>query len=223
MSFLDDLLTFKRTLEHGKELIRVPRTFGYLFTSKPFLYKAHETEAGLYAVLSHHKDGSLYACPGKGEIDQKFDHQSGKKQPIHLSNDFFLHDTYERREKGQSMVLGSSVTKSASHQEIRLAVDISVFYFVTQEGNPDFVQLRYHFPTQHKKVQFTVCRSHSGEAVAAGPLISTKNPSLEKVWRGVNHEATLENLVGLILRTPLTNQEIYGLYNLNYLRQHVLH
>ena len=222
MSFLDNLLTLKRPLQYGKEVIRIPRTFSSIFTRRAFLYKAHETKAGLYAVLPHNQDGSLYICPGKGEINKG---ESYKGQHYSLGSDFYLINTYEQREKGQSMVLGSKTMKSASHKGIKLAVKISVSYGVTQEGNTDFVQIKYNFPVHTKTVQFTVCRSPSGEAVAEAPKIISRaaGTSQEEVLRGVHHEATLENLVRLILRVPLTPQEIHGLYNLNYVKRHVLH
>ncbi len=220
MSFLDDLLIFKRPIEQGKELIRVPRTYSSFFTSKTFMYKAHETKAGLYAVLPQRKDGSLYVRSGKGEVNKMKLYQ---EQRYSLRSDFYLHSTHERREKERDMVLESTVMKSASHNKIRLAVDISVSYSVTREGIPSFLKMGYDFPSangHYKKVQFTVCRSSFGEAVAEGLIIT---PHQKEILRGVNYEATLGNLVGIILRAPLTNQDIFDLFSLKYVKRHVLH
>lgn len=222
MSFLNKLLALENHLQEGEEVLRFPRTLhNYLpwNKKKPFCYKAHKTKGGLYLVLPHNQNNSLFLdYPKKEFVENKSFHY-----PYPSVNLFYLEQVLTKREEGLSFA--STISRAAVHPKSKTEIKISVSYGVTAEAVP--IGLRIHYTMllnqgHYKDILFEVSRNRStGNISARGPYVTT-NLSKKDVYP-VNHDTTLENLVELITAPKLTPKQFTPLLTGAYVGLHTLH
>lgn len=223
MSFLDYLLTPKNPLSNGEAIITYPQSWGDALPwkkKKPFSYRAHQTKAGLYVVLPHHNDGSLFIDPAKKEETTTY--APGK----HTVHGFGLQETYLRNESRASY-LGSTLTKSAYIAELKMGTRISLFYLVNEQAIPICFRLSYSVTLDeqyYKKVSFEADRVLEGFISSRGPLVETNMTPFEtEKGHYVDVEATLEKLVQIIKPEKVNPQKFFSLVDLSYVEQRLLH
>ncbi len=223
MSFLENLLALENPLDAGREILRFPRTWRDClpWNNRPFCYKAHQTKGGLYLVLPHDKEGSLFLNYPKEEFVEAKDYY----YPYPSIDLFYVERVLTRRDKDLSFA--SLVSRDTFHSETKTAVKISVSYGVTSQAVP--IGLRVYYTMllhQHhyKEVLFEVFRdSITGTISARGPRIKTNvHLPREGQWL-TNHDATLENLVDLITEKELGPEQFSPLLTDAYVVQHTLH
>ena len=234
MSFLDNLLTLAAPLEQGQQLITFPRTWrNYLpWNNQPFCYKAHQTKAGLYVVLPHDHDGSLFLKHPKKEFVQ--DPQSPSE--CLLDNIFFLQETFTKspklssKQKGnkqsEELILGSTISRHNFSSQPYATSTISISYGVTAKAVPTFLRISYELVSDKyffTKAQFNVYKNlANGRAYAVGPQVTTNIAPFHKMQL-VNYDTTLENFVELVSDPDFSLDQFFSLLNFDYLEQHVLH
>ncbi|MDP3698611.1 MAG: hypothetical protein Q8R47_03415 [Nanoarchaeota archaeon] len=224
MSFLEKLMNWDRSLQDGKEIVRLPRTWrnNLPWNAQPFCYKTHQTQAGLYAVLPYKEDGSLFLKYPPSKIERI---QTWPAYDHHVGNSFYLQET-QVKTKGEYFYLGSKVSRSSFHNETKIKSTISVAYSIRGDGALDSLRIYYDLllhKKHFKKVWFEVYRNHAINILdAKGPMIKTNlNASSAKI--GVNYDATLENVVNLLLPEELGPEQFRPLFTLDYLELHTLH
>ena len=223
MSFLDDLLTLDAPLEEGQQLVTFPRTWrnNLPWNAQPFCYKAHQTKAGLYLVLPHNKDSSLFTHYPQKEL--------GKTKQLKVP-DFSL-DVFSLEQvstkKGKELVFESLLSRSRFHNQTQTGVKISYSYGISSEGLPIHLQIDYNLTLHrddYRKVSFEVYRHKGFEGVSAkGPKIEDNLDIPYRDFWPTNYDATLQNLVELISEEELGPMQFYPLLSLNYVEQHLLH
>ncbi|MBI4147487.1 hypothetical protein HY494_02440 [Candidatus Woesearchaeota archaeon] len=223
MSFLDSLFTLENTLEEGDEVLRFPRTWrdSLPWDKKPFCYKAHQTKGGLYFVLPHDKDGSLFLdYPRKEFLDTKDFHL-----PRPAVGPFYAEQVLTKRDDYLSFA--SKVSRTVFNSETNTGVKISVSYGVTADAVPIGLHINYSLilhREDYKKVSFKVTRDRiTGVISATGPHIKTNiHLPREELWL-TDYDATLENLVDLITAEELTPEHFSPLLTDAYVVKHTLH
>lgn len=226
MSFLDNLLTLDEPLDQGKDIIVFPRTWRRLIPwskERPFSYRAHKTRAGLYVVIPHHKDGSLFL-----EKDEK-KKKENKKWPLgkYSVDGFNLAET-SLKEEDKTIILSSSIRKELDYEMFKhldFSTNFSVEYTVNEQAVPLDCKISYSIVLSQKhfkEVKYRVLRNSTGGINSYGPRVETNMTPFEKEPdHYVDNEATLENLVGIVLRQ--NTEELYSLFNLSYVEQRLLH
>jgi len=100
---------------------------------------AHQTRAGLYVVLPHNADKSLFVYPGKGEVCQEKDWEEFN----HTSNDFMISKTYQKRKEGKPMTYASTLSKIQYDSKSQMGVKIDVSYICSQQGKVSSLRIGY--------------------------------------------------------------------------------
>ncbi len=223
MSFLDNLLTLENPLERGEEVLRFPRTWrnSLPWNKKPFCYKAHQTQGGLYLILPHNKDGSLFLHYPKEE----FAETKNFYYPYPSIGLFYVKQVLTKRDKDLSFA--SQVSRDTFHPETKTATQISVSYDVNSEAVPIGLHVQYTMllhQTHYKKVSFEVSRDRvTGTISARGAHIGTNlNLPRKSSWL-TNHDPSLENLVNLITEKELGPEQLFPLITDDYVELHTLH
>lgn len=222
MSFLNKLLTLENSLQDGEEILRFPRTLrDYLPWNKkqPFCYKAHRTRGGLYLILPHNRDDSLFL----GYPKQKCIETKEFYVPYPSIDSFSLEQVAAKRDTG--LCFASLVGRTAFHPETKTGIRITVSYGATSEAVPIHLHIKYRVllhKDHYKKVSFEVFRNRDTNTISArGPEIET-NMSRNDLWP-VHYEATLENLVDLITEPHLSPEQFSPLLTDAYVELHTLH
>src|SRR3989344_2949563 len=222
MSFLDNLLTLKNPLEEGQQLLTFPRTWrSHLpWNTQPFCYKAHKTKGGLYVVLPHHHDGSLFLKHPKKEFVQ-----TPHAPYAWIDNIFFLQQTFagykkdSRSREKQELILSSKVARSNISTYPQAVSTVSFSYEVTEKAVPRSLHIEYGLVLDHyffTKAQFDIYKNlANGRAYAVGPKVITNVAPFEKSPL-IDHEATLENLVELISLPEFKLDDFFHILNFAY-------
>ena len=224
MSFLDTLLTLEDSLEEGQQLITFPRTWRHNlpWKAQPFCYKAHQTQAGLYFVLPHNQDGSLfthYPYPKQEET-------KNAKSP-NISVDSFHLKKIATTNGKKGVTFESVLSRSTFHNPTKTGLKISTSYNMNAEGLPLGLQIEYTIVLHrehYKKVSFEVARNRGMEGVSAkGPKIEDNLDNPYKDFWPTDYDSTLQNLMELISEGNLGPAQFYQLLTLDYVEQHLLH
>jgi hypothetical protein len=199
MTITKQLLTLKNPLLNG------------VVTDSADGYRIHQTEAGLYFLLEHDKDGSVHFTweKGCGGVSSGGFEYSGK-----FPNGFIPTRIAE---------IQGSVIKSKSTKDIAKGIKFFYQYDINREGQIEMVKVGYGPSNDHFKSSFKVTEEGvEAKLLSIKPYLSgtdglvRESRGSEDLWsQRINYEVTLKNFLQM-MEEDASEETVKSLFSLDF-------